>query len=659
VRRSFCRPRGCRSTCAVTGGGNATLFTRSLGQRARLRAVGVLQRRVRRRRRDDVALTSPLLRPVSRAWQWLRVRLRLYLSTVWWLLQDVARAEPKLCGVLLTVSVAAVLARVGSFAALFAFVQARFSGESPTLGSWDLPGAQAPRELVGWGALVLGLTALMAFSTFAANKSRLLIGRKYAAHSVDKVVDGLNEAMRSTSYASRLVRDPLQLRRLVGGDALLLLRAVQPIAGVLLPTLQMIAAATIMVVLNVRLTLLLGLIAAAYILPYYWLNRRVIRTSIDVEDGAAQFQAMNRLFAVNITRPQYVRSGLVERYVKGPEFGGRLKALQELLLGQHRVQLLNDIFLGIAMVVLVLYIARESDLTPNLLAQLLAYLIATRYAYAGISTVTRMLATFNRFLPQVQRYVEFCKLQADAAQVDEREAPQFSYLVLTPDEQSAWTAQKSRTLCRGDLLVCVYPQLLTGPDVPLWWRALQGDEASLDHVYVAQSKEQLPPLTVRELAGDLRDSVAAARASGWNRALAACVGENGLGWHSTYNAVSAQVSPLLGVVLALSPGVRSGQPVLVVPRADWDELDLEAQDKMRGLLRDRVLVLLDHVGKRNLPTGCDNVVLLDPHGVAAVGDASWWQMHRVEAAAWVAARKNVREPTWASPVPELDQEIFE
>lgn len=589
---------------------------------------------------------------------WLRTRLPLYLGTAGWLVRDIARYSPRGLALLAAITVVSVLSKVATFGALLVFATARLGSGTAKFQDLTIRVGDETRDTVAWGALILGLAVLMAVSTFWAGRLRVRLGRQYALHAVRAVMERLSGASATSASFRSKASDPAYVRRLIGGDAMLLIRTVQPLTGALMPLLQLVVSAVLLVAISARLTALLAVLAVAYALPFYRVNRRVVRASSKRESTTPAFSRLSRSVAGTAVLEQYNRPELVDRYLQSHEVTQHLDTLETLLTSKYHVQRLNDVFLGVAALVMVVYMATVNTSPTSRALNLIAFLAVARLAYASISQLGRAFVGFNRFLPQFQRYVNFCRNGLLAAKGPSAR-PEDAQLRVRVRVRSATplSAPDVLTVGAGDVVTCVQPFPVDGARFRPWWAVLSGSRRvpAQEQAFLAADSRTLPPLPLDEL---LRPSAGAP--AGAEQAVEDLLSRTGVAEEAhalrrlADDAAPGSMSPLLRLVSVLAPGVALGRRTLVLSRKDWDAVAPAERAALRAALDD-VLLLVTSGPARSAAADSDLVVVLDQEAVLGFGDVAWWRRSQPAAQQWFAGR-GTQMGTLRAPVDDDDED---
>lgn len=532
----------------------------------------------------------------------LRHRLATYLSTVTWLARDLFVRNLWFSATLVALSILAVAARLLTFVVLASFAQAAVSGEPAEFRGWNLPFGAEGRELAWALGAIGGFATLAAAASYAEGRVKLALGQRYARRTVARVAERI-AALRATPNGVP-VPDVTYLQRLVGSDAIILFRLVQPATGLILPSIQTVAMLALMSWIDPFLTSMLLAVGALYFLPFLRINREVVRAAASLEDGRQAFVDQNRRTAHGLLLDQYPQDMVTMRWLRGPEFNGLLDATSRLLGNRYVVQLANDLFFGAVALLLVLYISvRTSDATDSV-TSLVVYVIIARYAYGSISTMTRSFAAVNRFLPQFQRY---------AVLLAQEPSPKTQHHVPTPEAGAALivdvdpTRPLTRSVDRldippGSATAVLAPQTIDPLRLPVWWLALSGEPVPR-RVFFVPPDALSPDIRLSDLLGPRTRSC---------------------------DDPAVQDPPPIQAAAALMEVCRHLQrDVVVMSRVTWNETTAEERSAFKEQLAEvRLVVMWDHA-PGSLDPLLDHVVVMDAEErVVGAGGIDWFASAR-------------------------------
>ncbi|MEE8585241.1 MAG: hypothetical protein V3T83_10365 [Acidobacteriota bacterium] len=188
--------------------------------------------------------------------------------------------------------------------------------------------------------------------------------------------------------------------------------ALRDLLRLILPAFALLAATLYLLLADAALALLLLPLPVLYLLPLYALNRGV--SARHRQFAAANNQARRSL---NGILKWLLEQGIppaerVERSRDALERTGYDQAMEHYyarLLAPAQVQLLNSVFLAVCLCVLLIYFGTPDSGSGRAWADLLASLLAVRFAMGGLRPITAILIKLSRFQPEYRAYSEFVR----------------------------------------------------------------------------------------------------------------------------------------------------------------------------------------------------------------------------------------------------------
>lgn len=428
-------------------------------------------------------------------------RARFYYHTAGWLFMDLCRQYWGSMLLLLLASAAAAVGRIATFAGLVGGLTHLISSD-PTSASLPLPGFDLLPALsipILGGALFVVATIAAVSRLFEA-RITVRLGQRYAQLAMERVVDALARGHHGLLPEDRETGETTQLRRLVGGDALILVRAVQSITGLVFPLSLLLASVAAALFLSWPLTAAFLLISPLYGLIFVRLNRRVARASDRRDRQAPAFRRATTSVTNALALPQFAsRIGhhLGHEHVYSRRASQRLGNLEDLLMNRYRVQFLNSTLIAVAILLIFAYIALLGSPDTADLARFAMFAVALRFGSTAANGVSTALAGFSRFLPQFQSYVAFYRSIPDSALPSpspEGRAPRAIGPLSNPPD----LGQTELELGKGRIIFVCDHHALSPQRLPIWWRILTGEPLRPD-VFLIPQPGELPDIPLVHL----------------------------------------------------------------------------------------------------------------------------------------------------------------
>lgn len=435
-------------------------------------------------------------------------RIRLYQRTAGWLFVDLWRNYWGSMLALVGLSVLAVVGRIATFGGLAGglghLVADGGAGQDSSL---SMPGGELIEALglAGLGILV-GLAALSAaVARYLEGRLQVRIGEKYAQLAMTRMVGSLSEGRQDllADVDEESAGSPAQ--KLLGGDAMILVRAVKAVTGVLFPTILVVTSGVVAFVLSWQLATLFIALAPVYLFFFIGLNQRVARASARRDKKSKAHRSETVSIANLLSLQQYATSlgpevGRKHVYSKGAR--GRLSMLEELLMSRPRVELLNGLAILIGVLLIILYaVATQSWQGGGDLARLAMFAITLRLGSMGATGVSASIAGFSRFLPQFRRYVDFHRATEEGGPRPEDSSTVEIHTVDSnhPQGDLCCIRLEGGQCCFVQEDAGVRPQTL-----PAWWRGLTG-RRRVDDLILIPRPADLPNIPVSQLLTGVAD----------------------------------------------------------------------------------------------------------------------------------------------------------
>jgi ABC-type multidrug transport system fused ATPase/permease subunit len=334
--------------------------------------------------------------------------LLAFVGLLEWQVRLLFRRAPRSAAAAIVLSGTSVLLQAGSAGALVLFIRAQQQrGSTAHLLGFDVPAHPTLGGLAAWGGVVLLLGTAAALLTHAG---ALRSQAAAAAGARGHVASVLAEVSRlASSHEDPLPPEVAEGRwvliRAFVRDSAVLARSLSLTLGLFLPLFTLVLAALVLVWLDPWLALGIAMPLVLLGVPYWALNRGVVRAARSYEELARRRTILLReMFgsALEGRTSGVDREELDRRLRSDPTLRDNERAIAAFMLRGDRVQSLRIGYLGVALcgILLLFGIFQERD---DSWAALATFVVALRYATASLATVGGTLVGAVRYVPQLER----------------------------------------------------------------------------------------------------------------------------------------------------------------------------------------------------------------------------------------------------------------
>lgn len=354
----------------------------------------------------------------------IRTRLDRYRAAVTWLVLDAVRAEPTRVTAVLALNTAGIASAASSMGLVLRYIHwaqkpAPFILGGVTLATAPSAGVTA---VIAAAALVMGVGS--AALIFAADRALLGLLRRTQRRTMARLLlsfslPGIGTAM--LGFEDRLAEapSPMDLMNAGGRYVAFALRAVMQL---FLPGMTLLVSLSALIGIDVGITVLLAAISVIYLGPLYLINRSVARNHRLYRKANRRVpRALRDVLSILVgtsgpSRDRALADG--EQVLAGPEFGDLQDALFGRMLGARTLSFLNACFLIVFVAVILLAFAAKKHISwPSVLA----YMVALRFTWSSVRTVTGLLTSFNQIFVEVERVATFVTLSDRARLAGDRD----------------------------------------------------------------------------------------------------------------------------------------------------------------------------------------------------------------------------------------------
>lgn len=514
----------------------------------------------------------------------------------------------------------------------------------PLLQGLELSAEASVPVVAAWSIIALLVVIGATACTYLAESFGFETALRYVDRSGGKILGGVLDT--HTTPANGLAAPARQLQMVLARDQIMVLRALLVVQRSLRAILMVAVAALVLALINPILTSVVALVTAAFLGPYYLVNRRmVVAANVLEQRNLTARTSILRLVEHATSRDPNpdVRRLVPALYATDTAIADRWTVLRDLMLGGQRTSAVMGGLVGACLVAVVvafsIFIA--SDQTSWVAA--LTYIVGLNIAAGAFAQLAGQVTAANRFLPHIQQYVGFFERFPSAHRATASVRPEPTPIALPPvraPDASIPDSAAELALTMEVRLFCVWPEPIDRLNVQtLLTRLAAGSSPDARRLREAAffygDPAGLPPVQVRSLLGD----------HGREALLGLAVAEelaalpDGEATVLT-PAVQEGLSPLLRYVLGILEGV--GSPLLILGWKSFARLSPAERAVVLDLVGPRPVIFIHVANPTGQHAGITHVAILDEHGVAGMGDAGWYKK-----AAPAAAAAAQRQPAGA------------
>ena len=339
-----------------------------------------------------------------------RADLLAFVALLEWQARLLLRRAPKSATAAVLLTGLSVMLQAGSVGALLLFVRAQQNAGNARVLGMDLPAPPTVAGLSVWGGAVLLLGTTAALLTHAGalrSQAAAAAGaRGYVTGVLTEVARTAADAPASTELLQpkSLEWRSLLIRTFVR-DSTVLVRSLSLTLGLVLPLFTLVLASAVLASLDVWLALGVALPLALLVVPYWALNRDVVKAARSHENLARRRSILlSEMFASALEGRMsgVAREELDRRLQSDQTFRDNDRAIAAFMLRADRVQSLRIGYLSVALcAILVLFVVfRERNASWAALA---TFVVALRYAATSLGALAGTLLGAVRYVPHLER----------------------------------------------------------------------------------------------------------------------------------------------------------------------------------------------------------------------------------------------------------------
>ena len=438
--------------------------------------------------------------------------------------------------------------------------------------------------------------------------------------------------------------------------------------SIVIPTITMIAALSILFYLDALLTSIILILAVAFIYFQYLVSKQAAGYSIRF-DNLSPFAALEYKELIQHFKMKDGSNGsepLVDRvFGEGPirnqlnAYEGRLKALENS-------RLISNLFMAAVMGLILLIMGAGIIMEGSGWSRLIVFVVALRYAMGNLQSTFSSLTAINRFYPQVRRYFSF--VQAVESQDEERYRPIKEYdLHLNRNISNTIPGSSARGKFRiGDRLAYVTSVELNRYNLAVLIKTILGDadevvKGALHSMRFATSQPSCPYVSMRNALGlsNKNDFMSLKKMfpnrTMWETALTELPKNldkpiNSNHWSS--------ITPATKVCIALISIVSSDCQWVFIEAKALDLLNKESAPFYLDLLGDKMVVIVHNDNFRAVGTYGESLVAVGEEDVLlGIGTPYWFEKVKKRVIKNFDKKKNKRKHNSGIDNDDLDDEF--
>lgn len=568
---------------------------------------------------------------IARLYRQVRDNFGAFRAAYGWLLKDLIAFSRRRVMAVVALNLTGVALQWTVIGAVLVFV-GELTGEggafqAPLLGGIEVPVEASFWVVAAWAVCVLLLVAAAAATTYGAESIGFSTAQRYVERSGQKIL-GATLAMRSrlTDESDPPAR---RLQIVLARDQIMVLRALLVIQRSLRAGLMVGVAAIVLALINPLLTGVVAMVATAFVVPYYLVNRRMVQAATTLGERNASAQAsISRLVEHATSREPNaeVLRVVPDLYPADVAIADRWSTLRDIMLGGQRTNALMSGLVGTCLVAVVVafgvLIARDG--TSWVAA--LTFIIALNLASGAFIQLAGQVTAANRFLPHVQEYMSFAgRLARPSEPPSDLSANGLRTplpTVRAPDPVYA-TSDRELVLAAGTRALCVFPEVVDRLNVhTLLNRLVAGSETDARRLREAAffygDASSLPPVSARRLLGE--------------RGMQALVE---LGLEDEIRRlpqadatvmtpdVQERLSPFLRYALGMLEGLDS--ELLVLGWKGFARLTPEERTRLLSVLEARPVIFIIAGTPSKQPPEITHTIVFAENRIAGMGNAKWYK----------------------------------
>jgi ABC-type multidrug transport system fused ATPase/permease subunit len=306
---------------------------------------------------------------------------------------------------------------------------------------------------------------------FAAEKFIMHVTASYEKHNSERVASFIKDPM-FRGWTDLLDR-PLSgsLSRLISAGSRFTAYVVRDLLRLILPALTFALALGMLLWIDAGVTLLLTPVVVVYLIPLYLINLGVSRLQ-------SEFRELSSVIRKTATRGwrqmmRHSHSALTKEEVEaGRRDADRLRRIHyRRMLTPKQIQLLNTIFIMVCLLALLVYFTIDSRVHGRPWADLLAYIVALRFAVSALRQVSGTLAKLSRYLPEYRSYARVVdganRIARHRRELESGEREWPDHLTIRLGSNAAWNSPRRLTMAVDQVLWVLVPESGTLSDAEL------------------------------------------------------------------------------------------------------------------------------------------------------------------------------------------------
>ncbi len=580
--------------------------------------------------------------PIGRTATILR-RLRAFRRIHGWLIQDMLRQDCPRFPLAICLSIGGVAAQALSYVTVLFYVRGRINEEPVVLWNLSIPSEGTTPILLAWGGVAVGLAAMAAVVCYLGDSMSFTVARRYAEYGAGRVlaIVARPQPIKVPTDIDGPSTAPRFVLRVLGSGMNAQIRLIMAVVNVVSPLIMLVVAGVALFAISVPMTLVMGTVMLVFAVPFYWINKSVVRAARARElhgrrVGRTVVRLVTAIMQTRYTNGRDLQWG--ETFVGGRDLQQNLQALRGILVLKRQIDPIRELTFGVVLLVLLVMFGRAAEGGTISWDLLLAYLVALRWSMGSFTRVAASVTAMTRLLPLVARYVDFRRVNERRA-VDTPEPTRHSgetfdwplSLCVADDALPESLAQLD--LNPGDSVCVVYPEEVARGTFSRFCdrltRRSQHAGADLNRHALFQAAAAPPPLfTLREtIAGG--GSLDAAQRDAVLRLLTetGVMGEFGKLEAELETVVDLDLAEHLSRRLAFMLGIMHGlvehTPFVVLSGASLGRLSAKDRVQLLGLFQDRVVLVLFETLPTSAPGGMDHTIVIGENGIRGMGGRKW------------------------------------
>ena len=581
-----------------------------------------------------------------------------YWNVASWLVADIVRTLRLRIALLVGVSVAVTLSKVVTFGGFLLFLNSYVASKPIVIPKVDIEIPSVDPMYWGLGILISGL--VMGGLSYLEAYTRVRLAADYGLSAMRRAFDAFSRSdfeirnPKSRSFQFKL--------RLMGGDAWAMIRAGMPLLGSILPLIQLATAAVILFLMSWHLALIIAMLGILYLVPFYFINRRVIAAGRRRLQTMPEFRSVVLQSLTDIAFPPFrkaMKDRAKDRLFRSDYLYGQVNSFLTIRTIKGTVTFLSTAFLALFMFVMILYVTYIG--TESALIGLAAYSIVLLHAYDSANKLSGQIASFNRFLPQFRRFVDI--LAREGQPLDPEPTPRPPALRLSAPRRDLLPGSlETLSLQPGKLYRIVQPTTLSLRAVDIWLSGIGIGGHKRLRPFLVPSPADVPNLTLRELV-DIGATETSDPASAQILALPFVVDflaqlpdKLDTAWHDA----RAQMPEAVALAFCVFPALATGANTILIGSRTFKKISKDQLASVTEQVPDAAWLFDVDTGglPDNLPDDGAFIALATEAGIVGLG-AREWAIAAILANPASFAKRGAKGFDGSSPDDDLDDDLME